>query len=408
MTGEKIKVAIIGGEIWGLSAAYHLARKGQEDVVVFERNTELAAETTKRAAGLVGQVRNSATMIQATQYAIRLFQQMAEETDCDPGFIQSGSLMLAMNEQRMAAYQQDMAFVQQHGVEAMLVDEIEIQRLAPNIDPSCLTGALFIPTDGYLDPYRCAMAYANQAEKLGVKIRLNQAVDDLAVSSDGVVTGLQTSDGLIEAERVVVTIGPWSRRLMRKLGIQSAVETIRHQRMVTESVPVPDHHPVVRIKDLSGYVRRDGNRYLYGYFEPNPTTFDPSQLSPDFGTDDLPPPEKAMQMAKTNFAQVFPILKDLRIDEYQQGLVGFSPDGQYLLGPVPSMTNLYLACGCAALGIVGSAAIGHWVTEWLMDSTPKADLSMFDHSRFGVDGENLDWVRQQAISHYANYYALPN
>ena len=73
MTGEKIKVAIIGGGIWGLSAAYHLARKGQEDVVVFERNTELAAETTKRAAGLVGQVRNSATMIQATQYAIRLF-----------------------------------------------------------------------------------------------------------------------------------------------------------------------------------------------------------------------------------------------------------------------------------------------------------------------------------------------
>ena len=153
---------------------------------------------------------------------------MAEETDCDPGFIQSGSLMLAMNEQRMAAYQQNMAFVQQHGVEAMLVDEIEIQRLAPNIDPSCLTGALFIPTDGYLDPYRCAMAYANQAEKFGVEIRLNQEVDDLAVSSDGVVTGLQTSEGLIEAERVVVTIGPWSRRLMRKLGIQSAVETIRH------------------------------------------------------------------------------------------------------------------------------------------------------------------------------------
>ncbi|MEE2617238.1 MAG: FAD-dependent oxidoreductase, partial [Candidatus Poribacteria bacterium] len=168
MIEKTIKVAIIGGGIWGLSAAYHLARKGQEDVVVFERNTELAVETTKRAAGLVGQVRDSATMIQVTQYAIRLFQQMAEETDCDPGFIQSGSLMLAMNEQRMAAYQQNMAFVQQHGVEAMLVDEIEIQRLAPNIDPSCLTGALFIPTDGYLDPYRCAMAYANQAEKLGV------------------------------------------------------------------------------------------------------------------------------------------------------------------------------------------------------------------------------------------------
>lgn len=408
MTDKKIKVAIVGGGIWGLSAAYHLAQKGQEDVVVFERNTELALETTKRAAGLVGQVRDSATMIQVTQYAIRLFQQMAEETDCDPGFIQSGSLMLAMNEERMADYQQNMSFIQRHGVEAAFVDKNEIQRLAPDIDPSCLTGALFIPTDGYLDPHRCAMAYANQAKKLGVEIRLNQEVDDLVVSSDGVVTGLQTSEEMIEAERVVVTLGPWSRRLMCKLGIQSTVETIRHQRMVTESVPVPNHHPVVRIKDLSGYVRRDGNRYLYGYFEPDPTTFDLNQLAPGFVTDELPPPKEAMQTAKSNFSQVFPILEDLRIAEYRQGLVGFSPDGQYLLGPVPSMTNLYLACGCAALGIAGSAAIGQWVSEWVMNSKTKTDLSMFDHSRFGANGENLDWVRQKAISHYVNYYALPD
>ena len=207
----------------------------------------------------------------------------------------------------MADYQQNMSFIQRHGVEAVLVNKNEIQRLAPDIDPSCLTGALFIPTDGYLDPHRCAMAYANQAKKLGVEIRLNQEVDDLVVSSDGVVTGLQTSEEMIEAERVVVTLGPWSRRLMCKLGIQSTVETIRHQRMVTESVPVPDHHPVVRIKDLSGYVRRDGNRYLYGYFEPNPTTFDLNQLAPGFVTDELPPPEEAMQTAKSSFSQVFPL-----------------------------------------------------------------------------------------------------
>ena len=45
---------------------------------------------------------------------------------------------------------------------------------------------------------------------------------------------------------------------------------------------------------------------------------------------------------------------------------------------------------------------------YIYDHKTKTDLPMFDHSRFGTDGENLDWVRQQAISHYVNYYALPD
>ena len=53
MTGQTSTV-IVGGGVWGLSTAYHLARAGNADVQVLERNGRLFDETTSQAAGLVG------------------------------------------------------------------------------------------------------------------------------------------------------------------------------------------------------------------------------------------------------------------------------------------------------------------------------------------------------------------
>jgi dimethylglycine dehydrogenase len=52
MSGQASTV-IVGGGIWGLSTAYHLARAGATDVVVLERNDRLFDETTSQAAGLI-------------------------------------------------------------------------------------------------------------------------------------------------------------------------------------------------------------------------------------------------------------------------------------------------------------------------------------------------------------------
>ena len=60
---QQTEILIVGGGIWGLSTAYHLAKFGQKDVLVLERNDEVAAETTPQAAGLVGQIRPSVTML---------------------------------------------------------------------------------------------------------------------------------------------------------------------------------------------------------------------------------------------------------------------------------------------------------------------------------------------------------
>jgi glycine/D-amino acid oxidase-like deaminating enzyme len=149
-------VVIVGGGIWGLSTAYHLARVGWTDVEVLERNGALFDETTSQAAGLVGQIRATPLMRRAIRYAIDLFLNFEKETDHDPGFRQAGSLLLALTPERMASFEEHVEHANSSGVEARFVDGAEMSRLAPHLDVSRVEGGYFVPEDGYLDPRRCA------------------------------------------------------------------------------------------------------------------------------------------------------------------------------------------------------------------------------------------------------------
>ncbi len=185
---RQASTVIVGGGIWGLSTAYHLARAGRTDVQVLERNDELFDETTSQAAGLVGQIRATPLMRQAVRYAIDLFVGFERETGHDPGFRQVGSLLLALTPERIASFEEHVEHANRNGVEAGFVEGAEMSRLAPHLDVSRVEGGYFVPEDGYLDPRRCAEAFRAAAEDLGVRIRTGTAATGLSVR-DGRVGG---------------------------------------------------------------------------------------------------------------------------------------------------------------------------------------------------------------------------
>src|SRR3712207_2231010 len=265
---RKDSVVIVGGGIWGLSTAYHLARAGWTDVQVLERNDALFDETTSQAAGLVGQIRATPFMRRAIRYAIDLFLDFDGETGHDPGFRQVGSLLLALTPERMVSFEDHVEHANSSGVEARFVDGAEMSRLAPHLNVSRVEGGYFVPEDGYLDPRACARAFCGAAEDLGVWIRTGTAVTGLRIK-DGRVTGVETDDGFVEAEHVVATAGPWTGSIAEMAGHRTAMVPIRHQRVTTVPVSgVPEHHPVVRVTDASCYLRPEEGGYLYGFFEP--------------------------------------------------------------------------------------------------------------------------------------------
>ena len=191
---QRAGTVIVGGGIWGLSTAYHLARAGSTDVQVLERNREPFGETTSQAAGLVGQIRATPLMRQALRYAIDLFTGFERETGHDPGFRQVGSLLLALTPERMASFEEHVEHANRNGVEARFVDETEMSRLAPHLDATRVEGGYFVPEDGYLDPQQCARAFCGAAEDLGARIRTGTTVTGLLVR-DARVVGVETDRG---------------------------------------------------------------------------------------------------------------------------------------------------------------------------------------------------------------------
>ncbi len=403
---QQTEVLIVGGGIWGLSAAYHLSKFGQKDVLVLERNDDIAAETTPQAAGLVGQIRPSVTMLQAIRYALDLFSQFPRETGHDPGLRRTGSLMVALTPERMDAYARQIERSHRNGIEADFVSHAEMARLAPALDVTQIEGGYFVPNDGYLDPHQCALAYAAAAKDLGVQIQLNTPVTGFR-QRNGEILGVETENGFIGANHLVITAGPWGAGLAKKVGATVAAQPIRHQRARTVPTPgIPDYHPAVRVTDVSCYLRPDKGGYLYGFFEPTPVSIDLEAMPPNFRTGDIEPPVAVMAEAQRRLAPTFPILKDLEIAEYRRGITTFAPDGAYLIGPVPGIDRLYLATGCAALGIAGSAAVGRWLANWIIDGDSGEDLTMFSPERFGSQAADQGWLRRESEQFYANYYGI--
>ena len=403
---QQTEILIVGGGIWGLSTAYHLAKSGQKDILVLERNDAIAEETTPQAAGLVGQIRPSVTMLHAIRYALELFSQFPKETGHDPGLRQTGSLMVALTPERMDAYARQIERSHINGIEADFVSHAEMARLAPALDTTKIEGGYFVPNDGYVDPQQCAHAYAAAARDLGAQIQLNTPVTGFR-QHNGEVLGVETENGFIASNRVVITAGPWGAGLAKEVGATAAVQPIRHQRARTVPAPgIPDHHPAVRVTDVSCYLRPDQGGYLYGFFEPTPVSIDLDAMPADFRTGDIEPPVEVMAEAQRRLAPTFPILKDLEIAEYRRGITTFAPDGAYLIGPVPGIDRLYLATGCAALGIAGSPAVGRWLANWIIDGDPGEDLTMFSHQRFGAQAADPEWLRRESEQFYANYYGI--
>ena len=88
---KQSRIVIIGGGVAGASIAYHLALRGECDVVILERGT-LTSGSTFHSAGLVGQLRGSVTLTSMMMYSAQLYRDLARDPETDPGWVECGGI----------------------------------------------------------------------------------------------------------------------------------------------------------------------------------------------------------------------------------------------------------------------------------------------------------------------------
>ena len=138
---------VVGGGVVGCSIAYHLARRGQRDVLVLEREAVGAGTTSKAAGGIRSQFPTE-TEIRFSLEAIGAFERFQEEFGVDIGYRKIGYLFLIGEAEDLLGFRQRMAMERRLGVDVREITPAEAKAIVPALRVDDLVAAVWGPQDG--------------------------------------------------------------------------------------------------------------------------------------------------------------------------------------------------------------------------------------------------------------------
>jgi sarcosine dehydrogenase len=163
-------ITVIGGGITGCSIAYHLAKLGQ-DVLLLEKSG-LTHGSTWHAAGLVGQLRNSSNLTKMLQYSTQLYNELEDKTGQATEWKQVDSLRLASTIDRWTEIRRSVSIGKGFDFDVELLDPNQVKDLCPIIDTNRIIGAAYVPTDGHVEPTSLTNALAKGAKMHGAEFMI--------------------------------------------------------------------------------------------------------------------------------------------------------------------------------------------------------------------------------------------
>ncbi|NNE80479.1 MAG: GcvT family protein [Silicimonas sp.] len=397
------KTIIVGGGIIGCSTAYHLAAMGHE-VLLLEK-AALTSGSTWHAAGLVGQLRSNANITQLLGYSIDLYDRLEAETGLATGWKMNGGLRLACNEERWTEVKRQATTAHSFGLDMQLLNPKEAQDLWPLMEIGDVVGAAFLPTDGQASPSDITQALAKGARAKGAKILENTPVTQI-LTDKGQISGVRTPHGDIQCEKLVLCCGQWTRELAKTIGVTVPLVSVEHQYMITEPFDVPSNLPTLRDPDRLTYYKEEVGGLVMGGYEPNGIPW---------ATDGIPDPFD-FQLLDSNydhFGQLIelslprvPKLETVGVKELINGPESFTPDGNFILGEAPEMSNVFIGAGFNAFGIASGGGAGMALAEWVANGQPPYDLWAVDIRRFGRPHTDTEWVKARTLEAYGKHYTM--
>ncbi len=401
---EHAQAVIIGGGVGGTSIAYHLTELGWRDVVLVDR-AGLTSGSTFHSAGLVGQLRSTTTLTRMMMYGAALYRRLGAETGVDVSWHEVGSLRLASTPARFEELQRQVGWARTFGLPLELLTTAETLARFPLMDPTGVLGAVFLPTDGWLDPSNLAFALAAGARARGARILTEHRVTAIRVQQ-GRVRGVTTDRGEIVADVVVDAAGMCAPEIGRLAGVDVPIIPMAHQYLLTKPlVGVTADMPTMRDPDNLVYFREEVGGLCMGGYERDPAPWALDGVPPDFNGRLLPPDWPRFEAIMQGAVRRVPSMADAEVTRLINGPEAFTPDNEFILGE-SAVRGFFVAAGFCAHGIAGAGGIGQQVARWIVDGEPELDLWKMDIRRFGPQYRSQAYTLARTYENYATYYDI--
>lgn len=419
----QVKALVVGGGAVGASIAYHLARAGWSDVMLLERD-ELTSGSTWHAAGLLPLFNMSYATSHIHDYSVKFYKTLEEETGLNAGFSVVGNLRMAQSKARMDEYMLYASTAETVGIPFEWMSPAQIKERFPLVRTDDLEGAIFHPTDGYINPADVTMAMAKGARQRGVVIERKWQVDGYQWAGDHwdvTCTKMIEKGGnlvpsdeqiVIAAEHVVTATGNHAQRTARLLEIKIPAIPVEHQFIVTE----PDaalvewrkthgEHPVLRDADAKWYVREERGGWILGPYEEGAPARFLHDVPETFRADLFPLDLERIEEEYMSMIHRIPSSETVGLKDDYNGPICYTPDGNPLVGPAPGLRNMWLGEGFS-FGITAAGGTGYYLAQMMVEGEAEIDMASLDPKRYGQDWMTTEYAARKNEECYSHVYVL--
>jgi len=352
---------ICGAGVIGAAIAYYLSRRGIT-VVLVERTGVACAASGKSGGFIAADWCQGQPQAALARLSFALHAELAE-TLPDIGYRRLETLSVACSEQR------------------------DVSRFARAPRPDWLSEACAVggaigdtQTTAQIHPQRFTRALVDAALAQGATLRTG-AVDGLALSRDGSVAhGVTLAGEVLQADAVVVAMGPWSNLFRDVLGLPPVGGLKGYSVVLEPREPVPAQALFVDYESAGGdrpspelVPRPDGTVWLCGLPSSDPLPEDPGAVSV------APGAAATLQRIAGNLS---PALSGARLLTAQACYRPICADAMPLIGAAPAVEGAYVATGHNCWGMLNAPATGLAMSELLLDGVASSvDLAPLDPGR---------------------------
>jgi FAD-dependent oxidoreductase domain-containing protein 1 len=375
---NQFDVIIIGGGVIASSVAYNLLRDGFTGrVALFEQDKVYEYSSTPRSAGGIRQVFSTEINIRMCKYSLEVYKQFDTEMSIDgePAIIdlkQHGYLFLA-NEDTLPMFRARADLVKNLDVNVQLLAPEEIKQVIPEINIDDLSGALFSPEDGYMDPYSVLQGYVKKSKSLGAEY-VYEKVEQIITDGISRAKGVRTESGQEYYAPVVVNAGgAWSGQISSTIGLEIPVKPLRRQVFhIDPGLPFKKTLPYTF--DPNGVqFRHEGPKVIVTMDKDTPFGFEYHWERSFFE-------EEAWPL----LAHRCPNFESLKLERGWAGLYDYNHiDHNAIIGGHPDLEGYYMATGFSGHGLMQAPAAGKGLSELIrLGKYETIDMTSLSVERF--------------------------
>ena len=372
---DRVDIAIVGAGIAGLATAHALTRDRAASVAIFDLSWPGSGDSG-RSFSMVRRHYSNPVVARLAMAGSRTIMNWEDEVGvADAGFVRCGYL-LTVPERLVDACRGNVQMLAGLGLDTRYLERGEIPDVEPELSLEGVAGAAHEPDGGFADAQKMCLGWFTAAASRGLRHHLGTRVRRLVADGDR-VSGVETDEGVVGAERVVLATGAWANDLLAPLGAALPIELRRLQVAVLRTRaggPLPS--AVVSDAVTNVVVRPDrGHRFCAVAYAGEDVLERADDC--DHGLTD-----GYLDAVRAGLEQRYPRLADFELVRGFAGPYDVTPDWNPVIGPCPGVEGLYLATGWSGHGFKLSPAVGEVVAAEVTGRTPPIDVTELRAERF--------------------------